>query len=87
MFEEFSASMNFFGQPLKAKDNRGEVALGNPIVAMGATRLRDFLRRNPPEFYGSKVFEDLIGLLMRCLSFFQSWDCLAFNRRIWLRIN
>lgn len=63
------------------------MALGNPIGAMGATRLRDFIRRNPPEFYGCKVCENLIVLLMRCLRFLQSWKCLPFNRQIWMPIN
>ena len=31
--------------------------IDNPIGAMGVTRVREFLRINPPEFYDSKVDE------------------------------
>ena len=39
------------------------MAPANPIGGMGATRVREFLRMNPPEFYGSKVDEDRNGFI------------------------
>ena len=57
LFEELRASMNFVSQALTIQDNRGEVGLTNPIGRIGSTRVRDFMRMNPPEFYVSKVGE------------------------------
>ena len=50
MFEEFRASMNFLDQALTTQAIRGEVAPANPIGGTGATRVREFLGMNPPEF-------------------------------------
>ena len=55
--------MTLFSQALTTQANRGEVAPTNPIGGMGATRVREFLRMNPPEFYGSKVDEDQNGFI------------------------
>ena len=55
MFEEFRVSITLLDQDLKAQAHRGEVDLANPIGGKGATRVREFLRMNPLEFYGSKV--------------------------------
>ena len=58
MFEKFRASMALLAQALTVQDNREEVALVNTIGGMGATREREFLRMNLPEFDDSKVGED-----------------------------
>ena len=46
-----------------SKANRQEVALANSIKGMGATRVREFLRMNQPEFYGPNVCEDPNGFI------------------------
>ena len=58
MLEEFTASMTLLAQDLTAQDNRCEVDTANPIGEMSATRVREFLRMNPPEFHDSKVEKD-----------------------------
>ena len=63
MLEEFRSSMTLFAQALTTQANRGEVALANHIGRMSATRVREFLRMNLPEFYGSKVNEDPNGFI------------------------
>ncbi|XP_049405046.1 uncharacterized protein LOC125868441 [Solanum stenotomum] len=55
---EFKAFMQLLAQALKTQANRDVVAPTNPIRGMGAYRVREFLRMNPPEFYGSKMEED-----------------------------
>lgn len=65
MFEELRASMSLLDQVLTAQANRGEVASANPVRGMGATKVREFLRINPPEFYGSKIDEDPNGFIVR----------------------
>ena len=59
ILEEFRASMTLLDQALMAQANIGEVAPANPIGGMSATRVREFLRINPPEFYVSKLDEYL----------------------------
>ncbi len=39
------------------------MAPANSIRGTGASRVREFLRMNPPEFYGSKVEEDPRGFI------------------------
>ena len=63
ILEEFSDSMSLLAQDLMAQSNSGEVDPANPIGGMSSTRVREFLRMNPPEFYGSKVDEDLNGFI------------------------
>lgn len=58
MYEEIRASMTLLSQALKAQDNIEEVDIVNPIGGMIATRVWEFLRKNPPEFYGSKIDKD-----------------------------
>ncbi|TMX03312.1 hypothetical protein EJD97_017099 [Solanum chilense] len=63
ILEEFKASMTFLAQHLIDQANRGEVAEANTMGGTGVTRVRKLLRMNPPEFYGSKVDEDLNGFI------------------------
>ncbi|TMX03214.1 hypothetical protein EJD97_017547 [Solanum chilense] len=58
LFDEFWDSMTLLDQAVTAQANRGEVAPTNPLVGLGDTRVREFLRMNLSEFYGSKVGED-----------------------------
>lgn len=44
--------------------------------------LRDFMRTNPPMFYGSKVNEDPRSSFMRYKIFFIPLDCLQVKRTI-----
>lgn len=55
--------MALLGQALTVQANRGEVDPANLIGRMGATRVWEFLRMNPPVFYGSKVGEDPNGFI------------------------
>ncbi|XP_049399690.1 uncharacterized protein LOC125863705 [Solanum stenotomum] len=43
--------------------NRDVVAPANPIRGMDTSRVREVLKMNPPEFYGSKVEEDPNGFI------------------------
>ena len=52
ILEEFRASMTLLSKSLMAQDNRGDVSPANPIGGTSATKVREFLRMNPPEFYG-----------------------------------
>ena len=45
-------------QAMMTQVNREVVTPVNLIVGMAASSVRDFMRMNPPEFYGSKVEED-----------------------------
>ena len=63
LFEEFWASTIFLAQALTTQANRGEVASVNPIGGISSTRVREFLKMSPPEFYGSKVDEDPNGFI------------------------
>ena len=51
-------SMNLLAQALTAQSNREVVATENPIGGMGAQKIRELLRINPPEFSAYKVEED-----------------------------
>ncbi|TMW82246.1 hypothetical protein EJD97_006428, partial [Solanum chilense] len=57
------ASMTLLDQDLMAQDNRCKVDTTNPIGEMSATRVRKFLRMNPPEFHDSKVEKDPNGFI------------------------
>ncbi|WMV58613.1 hypothetical protein MTR67_051998 [Solanum verrucosum] len=52
---EFRSSMQLLAQALTVQANRDVVAPANPIRGMASARVREFLRMNPPEFYGSKM--------------------------------
>jgi len=60
---KFRTSMNLLAQALTAQANRDVAAPANPIGGMGAYRIREFLRMNPPDFSGSKVEEDPNGFI------------------------
>ncbi|WMV08907.1 hypothetical protein MTR67_002292 [Solanum verrucosum] len=55
--------MQLFAQALTAQANREVVAPANPIRGIATSIVREFLRMNPPEFYGSKVEEDPQGFV------------------------
>ena len=61
MFEEFRASMTLLAQTLTTQSNRGDVDPANPIGGIDATRVREILRMNPLDLYGSKVCENPNG--------------------------
>lgn len=50
--------MTLLSHYLTTHANRGEVSPANPIRGMSSTRVGEFLRMNPPEFYSSNVGED-----------------------------
>ncbi|WMV58987.1 hypothetical protein MTR67_052372 [Solanum verrucosum] len=55
---EFRASMQLLAQALTTQTNREVVGPANPIRGMASSRVTEFWRMNPPEFYGSKVEKD-----------------------------
>ncbi|WMV33244.1 hypothetical protein MTR67_026629 [Solanum verrucosum] len=55
--------MQLLAQALMVQDNREVVAPANPLRGMGSSRVREFFRKNPSEFSGSKVEEDPNGFI------------------------
>jgi len=55
--------VQLLAQALTAQANREVAATTNSIGGMGAFRVREFLRMNPPEFYRSKVEKDQFGFI------------------------
>uniref|UniRef100_M1DHG6 Gag-pol polyprotein n=1 Tax=Solanum tuberosum TaxID=4113 RepID=M1DHG6_SOLTU len=55
---EYRTTFQVLGKAVTAQANEEIVVLVNQNVGTTASRVRDFIRFNPPEFYGSKVEED-----------------------------
>ena len=55
--------MKLFSQALTAQTNREVMALTNLVGGICAFRVREFLRLNPSEFYGSKVEKNPNGFI------------------------
>ena len=53
--------MTSLAQALTTQSNRGDVDPANPIGGIDATRVREILRMNPLDLYGSKVCENPNG--------------------------
>ncbi|WMV50180.1 hypothetical protein MTR67_043565 [Solanum verrucosum] len=56
-------SFQTLAQAMMAQVNRVVVALVNPSLNLAALRMKNFIKMNPPKFYGSKVEEDLKGVI------------------------
>ena len=79
--------MNFLPQALTAQANRVEVPSANPIRQIGATRVREFLRMNPPVFLGCKVDEDSNRFIDEVCNVLAIMGCIPLKRRILVSIN
>ncbi|KAG5631571.1 hypothetical protein H5410_003288 [Solanum commersonii] len=55
---QFRAAFHVLAQAVTAKANWEVAILVNPNVGTTASKVRDFTRLNPLDFYGSKVEED-----------------------------
>ncbi|WMV13973.1 hypothetical protein MTR67_007358 [Solanum verrucosum] len=55
---EFRATFQVLAQSMTTQANRYVIAPMNPNMGMMVTRIRHFIRINPPEFHGSKVDDD-----------------------------
>ncbi|WMV19776.1 hypothetical protein MTR67_013161 [Solanum verrucosum] len=55
---ETKPAFQLLDQAMTAQANRDVVAPVNPNVGTASSRMRDFIKMNPSEFYGFKVEED-----------------------------
>ncbi|WMV49618.1 hypothetical protein MTR67_043003 [Solanum verrucosum] len=53
---------------MMAQANREPISSVNPNIGTTMTKIRDFLRKNPPEFHSFKLDEDLQDFIDKCLA-------------------
>ncbi|WMV54175.1 hypothetical protein MTR67_047560 [Solanum verrucosum] len=62
-FKMLAQALTTQAQTIMDQINREMVAPTNPIRGMAVSRVREFLRMNPPKFSGSKMEEGLNGFI------------------------